>query len=95
MIVSDLVVGSVYFLPTYDDSGMTRPIILSFEYKGAFIQDAPKDSNPFHFNFLAPYAYADDAETQLHFFSESDVADLVDIHGLLREIEAVRGRLRA
>lgn len=93
---SDLVVGGLYFMVTYQDPKMTRPIILTFEFEGTKIHDHQDAETPtYYFDFQPPFhSVPESDDPTMHFFSKRDVESIVDIAGLVRELEGCRDRAR-
>ena len=88
-----LIIGNVYFRPTYEDPAMARPVIMSYEYVGMHLHDEQNGVEPFyHFKYLSPFHPDPDLDADLpllHMFSESDLESIVNLDGLIAELSEI------
>jgi len=93
---NELVVGRAYFMVTYKDPGMGRPIVISYQYLGKDINGEPLDppESGYYFKFLAPFHYCeseaepDPCDTR-HWFNEAQLSGLCDLSGLIEELSGL------
>ncbi len=92
----DLVVGQVYFMVTFSDPSMTKPIIITYEYaQQAKIEDGYFEEG-FEFKYLPAFRYEfDDGEMfptddELTFFTSKQVESLLDLQGLIRALGRIQ-----
>ena len=76
-MAKELEVGKLYFLVKYEDDGLTRPIIATYEFKGKEPQDA--DGLEYLFEELGS-----GDELMLR---ERDLWNMVDMPGLIEELK--------
>ena len=92
--LAKLVVGQAYFMATYPDRELRKPIIITYEYLGKDIHGTPVNpaDSGYHFKFLPPFHYCEPGTTPdpcetLHWFSAEQVSSLLDINELVLELK--------
>jgi hypothetical protein len=94
-------IGRLYFMVTYQDQDLCRPIVLSYEYLGRDMGGLPVESSDsgHYFKYLPGIGVpsSDESEPEFaevpHFFTEQQLSTMLDIDGLVAELGDVRDRL--
>jgi hypothetical protein len=106
MRAADLKIGSVYFMVAYEDPGLCRAITLSYEYLGRDPYGEPVESSEsgFYFKYLPAFRSGDEDSSVASFeaeiaqvpyvCNEAQLNSILDIDGLIAELNEVRERLR-
>jgi hypothetical protein len=105
MKANDLCVGEVYFVISYEDPGHQFPLIVTYEYVGKNTDgEADEHSeNVYSFKFRPSFVPEEELEGytfQAHFsdivhaLAETHLSTLLDIDGLIDELQQLRRRIR-
>jgi hypothetical protein len=88
--------GQVYFRVVYPDSALRQPVVQSFEFRGIG-RSSEDDTDAYLFQYLPGFHHEEDegdpSRTDAFIFQPANASELLDIHGLLVELAAVRDRI--
>ena len=97
MSPEELVEGQTYFVVTYPDPAMTKPIIASYEYigTGELTDEAGTTVHVFRHMPKFHSVETDSPAVDRVFFPTDQLRDMNDIDGLMAELTEVRRKIDA
>lgn len=88
---SQLKSGVAYFLATYPDPMLRKPVVITYEYIRT--DTFEEDGTPAYiFKYLPAYRHEDEQEEGPFAISGRELEQLLDLEGLIQELQEVKTR---
>ena len=80
--------GEIYFMVTYIDSALTKPVVISLE----FVEDDGDPESPYVFKLHEPFSSSE--QPTLLAYTTDQVSELISIEETISELSRAQNRLR-
>ena len=96
MTEAQLKVEEVYFLVTYADPQLRKPVVITYEYVGSGTSDED-GQQVFMFRYLPAFWYSDEPDGSRVddgpiLLPAAQLIDIVDLEGLIERLQRIKGR---